>query len=64
MPRATVTSLARVWPLVQFRFEALGGLVPAGWIVRYPGPEVSVTVALSTTAAASAGTPASPATGT
>src|SRR5688500_2957222 len=63
-PTGTVTALAVVCPGIQLRFDATGLVDPVGDAVAWPGAEVCVTVALSTTAVAVAGTQGEPATRT
>ena len=51
-----------VWPGTKLMLEARGGVVPVGLARTQPGAVGSVTVRLRTTAVASVGMPAVPAT--
>jgi hypothetical protein len=62
-PTVAVTCWAAVCPTPKLRFDVFG-TVPPGWMVRNEGLFEPVTVTFSTTAVASLGTPARPATWT
>jgi hypothetical protein len=64
LPRPTVTRFGvGGWPGVGFRFDVVGRASPVGQIVRKVASDGSMAVTLSTTAVASMGMPARPATG-